>query len=41
MELESSTASEYALTIRGAYKRYGANNIVLKGLNMTLPQGTM
>ncbi|KAK9499828.1 hypothetical protein O3M35_002789 [Rhynocoris fuscipes] len=40
MELETSTANEYALTIRGAYKRYG-NNIVLKGLNMTLPQGTI
>ncbi|BES98390.1 ATP-Hypothetical protein cassette sub-family A ABC1 member [Nesidiocoris tenuis] len=31
--------SEYALAVRGAYKRYGKTNVVLKGLNMTIPQG--
>uniref|UniRef100_A0A146L9A1 ABC transporter G family member 23 n=1 Tax=Lygus hesperus TaxID=30085 RepID=A0A146L9A1_LYGHE len=31
--------TEYALAVRGAYKRYGKTNVILKGLNMTIPQG--
>ncbi|KAL1130556.1 hypothetical protein AAG570_011802 [Ranatra chinensis] len=32
---------ESALTITGAFKRYSTNNVVLKGLNMNVPFGTI
>nr|AIN44125.1 ABC protein subfamily ABCH [Laodelphax striatellus] len=33
--------NECALTIDSAYKRYGPNSVVLKGLNMNVPQGAI
>jgi len=30
-----------AIMVRGAYKRYNPYSVVLRGLNMTVPEGTM
>lgn len=30
-----------AIMVRGAYKRYTPHSVVLRGLNMTVPEGTM
>lgn len=30
-----------AIMVRGAYKRYNSYSVVLRGLNMTVPEGTM
>lgn len=30
-----------AIMVRGAYKRFNPQNVVLRGLNMTVPEGTM
>lgn len=30
-----------AIMVRGAYKRYNQHSVVLRGLNMTVPEGTM
>ncbi|XP_039286121.1 ABC transporter G family member 23 [Nilaparvata lugens] len=32
---------EPAITVRNAYKRYGPQNVILKGLNMTVPEGSI
>lgn len=32
---------ESALTVRGAYKRYSPSSVVLRGLDMDVPQGAM
>lgn len=37
---EDDNHREAAVTIREAYKRFGST-VILKGLNMTVPEGTM
>ncbi|CAH1388573.1 unnamed protein product [Nezara viridula] len=39
--MDQESTKETAVTIRGAYKRYGPTNVVLNGLNMSLPEGTI
>lgn len=44
-EIEISTISglktNYSVIVRNAYKRYVSTSIVLNGLNLNVPEGTM
>lgn len=41
MRGDESCVKEAAVVIRNAYKRYNVNNVVLRGLNMTVQEGTI
>lgn len=44
MELDTfnnENAGEIAVRVRNAYKRFSAHNVILRGLSMTVPEGTV
>lgn len=39
--INSNGGKEAAVMVKNAYKRFNVANVVLRGLNMTVPEGTV